>query len=347
MLRAAVVNKIVPFGLPYWRLIIAGTVAQSRTRLASRTFREADERARMRKRIDEDIQPENKPIIERASGNDTSFTYSDGISSSFRFSSDINEVVGDFYGILGFQLRAQAVGYLMKTGQLIDGDAGKIHPFDMYDFLLEKDPEMLTKLVDHNLINEAAARATALYAQRLPTKIAHALGRLRLEVVELTIKELVEARGGKYRSPYLKEMMISEFEEEEIKRSFGIKRGGSKPVFDLENLQAGYDKILPIVKVAKSVYKANRQSINWQAHVKTDFPDMDNDLIARLSGKAEDTPAELMTLLCEKGGTSKPSDIALEWAARLCHVPPYHYALKTLKDALTKQKKEKKNSPAQ
>ncbi len=135
-----------------------------------------------------------------------------------------------------------------------------------------------------------------------------------------------------------------QFYGEELKFVFYVspipsKRGGSKSAFDLSSFLIIYNGILPKVQAAKAVYKANRKSLHWKIHVQTAFPDLPIDLISRLSGNPADLTEELKITLATQGGTSMPSDIACEWAARLCGATDYFYKLKTLKDKITEQRK--------
>lgn len=119
------------------------------------------------------------------------------------------------------------------------------------------------------------------------------------------------------------------------------KPGGSSARHDLRNLLEYYQVTLPTVQGAKDRYKKNADSPKWMQIVSVDYPEMQQELIARLSGREKDLTKEHSQLLGEKGGTSKPSDIALEWAARLCGVPRYHYALSHLQREKGKQAKNK------
>jgi hypothetical protein len=99
-----------------------------------------------------------------------------------------------------------------------------------------------------------------------------------------------------------------------------------------EQLGEHYDKVLPVWKDAKLIYKQNSNRPTWQNLIRAAYPDMefDDDLIARLSGRLNDLPSEVQAKLSEKGGDSKPSSIALEHAARLCGAHPYQYSLRHL-----------------
>ncbi len=113
------------------------------------------------------------------------------------------------------------------------------------------------------------------------------------------------------------------------KERLGIKRGGRKARFDLSNLRYIYENAtLPNTKEAKSRYRENKDKLDWRERIKNGFPEMPDDLIERLPGKDAKLSARLQNKLERRGGlTSQPSEIALEWAARLCGAPPYNYRL--------------------
>ena len=74
---------------------------------------------------------------------------------------------------------------------------------------------------------------------------------------------------------------------------------------------------------------------------------MPADLVSRVSGSPRDLSDKDKAILAKQGGDSTPSDIAYEWAARLCGAPAYHYKLNTLKAELTKQNQKQNNQPIQ
>lgn len=115
---------------------------------------------------------------------------------------------------------------------------------------------------------------------------------------------------------------------------------GRPAEYDLSDLRDYYTEVKEQVSLARRVYKASGKLTRWREHVRLEVPEMPEDLIRRLSGNPQDLTDHDMIRLEEQGGTAQPSDIALEWAARLCGVPPYHYKLKTLKAKLTEQNKD-------
>jgi len=116
------------------------------------------------------------------------------------------------------------------------------------------------------------------------------------------------------------------------------RKGGRESRFDLDALTEHYESLLPIWKEAKKDYKDTQKyplkKARWVKVIDASF-DLPSDLIARLA-EIPDLPDELLAKIAEKGGTSKPSDIALEHASRRCGAPPYEYAISSLWDQLRK-----------
>jgi hypothetical protein len=71
--------------------------------------------------------------------------------------------------------------------------------------------------------------------------------------------------------------------------------------------------------------------------VKVQHADLPDDLINRLPD-VPNLSDDLLAKLEGKGGTSKPSDIALEHAARLCGCPSYEYTIGWLWEVYGQQK---------
>lgn len=101
---------------------------------------------------------------------------------------------------------------------------------------------------------------------------------------------------------------------------------------DFVKLGRHYSDLLPVWQDAKTIYKQNSNRATWRDLVRAAYPDIkfDDDLVSRLSGKLNDLTENVQAKLSEKGGTSKPSSIALEHAARLCGAQPYQYSLRHL-----------------
>ena len=99
-------------------------------------------------------------------------------------------------------------------------------------------------------------------------------------------------------------------------------------------------------KEAKRIYRRNRNSTLWRKLIKDEYPDLPDDLIEwlALSDNKSSLEAEAFQKLPEDAryrlnyrvekqgyGLSMPSEIALEYAARLCGFHPYLYSLNYLR----------------
>lgn len=117
----------------------------------------------------------------------------------------------------------------------------------------------------------------------------------------------------------------------------GFRRpGGSKAKFDLSDLRRHYRALHPKCQAAKRLYRQNRKSPRWIQIVKAEVSDMDEDLILQLN--YPDLARKCSQEIDDQGATSSAGDIALEWAARRCGVPPRQYKISYLKDRLSKLK---------
>jgi hypothetical protein len=92
-----------------------------------------------------------------------------------------------------------------------------------------------------------------------------------------------------------------------------------------------------MLQEAKRIFRSIKHH-NWRSIIAKMFPELEPDLIARLNDPPE-LSDDLLATLAEKGGTSTPSDIALEQAARKCGAPPYQYKVTTLRTLNAKQAK--------
>jgi len=122
--------------------------------------------------------------------------------------------------------------------------------------------------------------------------------------------------------------------KQQVKKRIGLTRKQRKVRYNLSELLNHYITVLPLWQDAKDIYKDNRNR-NWKRIIDTVHPYLPDDLVARLSGNPADLSDEIKAKLAEKGGTSEPSDIAVEHAARLCGAPDYGYALSTLEGKKT------------
>ena len=137
--------------------------------------------------------------------------------------------------------------------------------------------------------------------------------------------------------------------EEEAGRKHRMKfgAGGRRSDYNLRwfphNYASAYRELLDAAKIYETAQSSNDKTLKtrWRENVKAQFPDLDDELIARVSGKPEDLSEEHHALLAEKGGDSTPSEIALEQAARRCGIARYAYT----KRALLKRLEKKKTPP--
>jgi hypothetical protein len=100
-----------------------------------------------------------------------------------------------------------------------------------------------------------------------------------------------------------------------------------------------YDAILPITKKAKRIYEQNKRE-NWQAMIKAAFPQLASDLITLLSNDTDDLAAlsiEALKATENSEDYSKPSNLALEQAARLCGMKPFQFTPRTLRDRMNQR----------
>ena len=134
--------------------------------------------------------------------------------------------------------------------------------------------------------------------------------------------------------------------EEEARRKQRMKfgSGGRRSDFNLRwfphNYARAYRELLEGAKIHEEA-KASRDKKareGWHEKVKQKFSELDDELIARLSGKGRDLTEEHLSHLAEKGGDSSPSEIALEQAARWCGIKRYTYTKRALLKRLETKK---------
>ncbi len=124
--------------------------------------------------------------------------------------------------------------------------------------------------------------------------------------------------------------------------------GGRRSDFNLRwfphNYARAYRELLEAAKIYETFQSSNDKTLqqSWRENIKGQFPDLDDELITRVSGEPEDLSEEHLALLAEKGGDSTPSEIALEQAARRCGIARYTYTKRALLKHL-----EKKKTPGQ
>lgn len=125
-------------------------------------------------------------------------------------------------------------------------------------------------------------------------------------------------------------------------KRLGLKSRIRKKRAELSNLLTHYEKLLPVVQYAKETY-ADNEKRNWKRIVKDEIFDqyeihMPEDLILLLSGRLLDLPEDVQIKVSDKGHSSQPSEIAAEWAARLCGADDYAFAVSTLESTLRDQR---------
>lgn len=142
-----------------------------------------------------------------------------------------------------------------------------------------------------------------------------------------------------------------------IKRSkgrlyIGSKTPGRKADYLLVQLDTHYKRLQPIWRLAKADSRKAQidpaLSKRWRQRIKSSFEaELPDDLIEWLNSSVEEQQERLLSFKkltnlqkkLEAGyALTKPSDIAMEHAARLCGAPPYNYAVSTLWDIWRKQK---------
>lgn len=134
--------------------------------------------------------------------------------------------------------------------------------------------------------------------------------------------------------------------EEEARRKQRMKfsAGGRKSDYNLRWFPHNYARAYRDLQDAAKTYEESQSSKDkkvrgeWQKKIKESFPELDDELIARLSGKERDLTEEHLALLAEKGGDSTPSEIALEQAVRWCGIKRYTYTKRALLKRLEKKK---------
>ncbi|MCI0485018.1 MAG: hypothetical protein L0229_00180 [Blastocatellia bacterium] len=186
-----------------------------------------------------------------------------------------------------------------------------------------KEEEKLDK-EEWQSVKTAAIQAEGYFRSHVAERLFQAMKQLLLEAA-------LSARDGEVSVD--KARKLARFTEPP-KPCFPVRgRGGRKAAVDLSDLPKHYEVTYKSVKRAKRIRKDN-EDLDWKAIVKNELPNMDQDLIDRIDEQSE-LPESLKTALSDKGGTSACSDIALEWAARLCCATPYQYTLGYLRTRKT------------
>jgi len=131
--------------------------------------------------------------------------------------------------------------------------------------------------------------------------------------------------------------------EEEASRKLRMKigQGGSATAdYNVRWFPHNYARAYSMLITAQQrdenrrVSKRKSERQDWMAAIKKDFPELDEELIARLTGDPSDLKSQHSALLARKGGDSTPHQIALEQAARWCGQKPYLYKVRGLEKRL-------------
>ena len=173
------------------------------------------------------------------------------------------------------------------------------------------------------------SHAASLLKEQIKRKLNESLMEILVEIEELTLRQVddLSAAKAKEKTERIRRLV----EKAQRERIPPPVRGGSEPDYDLSELAKHYETVYSQWKDAKEIYKQNKKRKNWQAMVRAahPFPPDYNDLIERLA-EHPDLSYEVIQRIDEKGFNSTPMHIALEHAARLCGVPPWHYTFRHL-----------------
>ena len=100
-----------------------------------------------------------------------------------------------------------------------------------------------------------------------------------------------------------------------------------------DKMRVHYDVLLPLATEAKSIYE-DYKTRDWQGMIKAGFPQFEEDLIILLSNDPDDLerlPANARKATENSEDYSKPSNMALEQAARRCGMKPFDHGPRTLR----------------
>jgi hypothetical protein len=170
--------------------------------------------------------------------------------------------------------------------------------------------------------------AVKLLTQRILLEIVNdslvkALERSEIEAQKKAIRELSNDDFS-IKSDKLKEWMeeVARGARIESRRRMGARmRGGSEPKYPLEELNQYYESLLLTWRDAKRIYRENRRRSNWRVIVKTIHSNLPPDLIDKLNISSE-----------------RPSDLAIEHAARCCGAPKNCYSIRWLRQRLRRNR---------
>jgi hypothetical protein len=101
-----------------------------------------------------------------------------------------------------------------------------------------------------------------------------------------------------------------------------------------------YDSLLLIAQKAKGIHE-NYKEDNWRGMIKAACPELDEDLVTLLSNDTNDLaclPESVSKATENSEDYSKPSNLALEQAARKCGMKPFNLSPRTLRDRMDNQR---------
>jgi hypothetical protein len=181
-----------------------------------------------------------------------------------------------------------------------------------------------------------AEMMASLFIKGLSGKLRSLLGELELEsecyLYEVTHKILSDGENPSQLKT-VKQLAKDIATERRRFLEASIARFGEPRWADMKG---HYEAMLPTAKKAKRVYEQNKTE-NWRAMIKAAFPQLHEDLIMLLSNDPDDLaglPIEALKATENSEDYSKPSNMALEQAARLCGMKPFQYTPRTLRDRM-------------
>jgi hypothetical protein len=170
--------------------------------------------------------------------------------------------------------------------------------------------------------------AWRLYDADIHKRMSEAIQGFVNEVVAQTIWEVPGTLNTKLKRGDLYKLAISD-EENARRERMKFGPGGSQSDYNLRWFPTHYSTAYRQLSEAAGIDEESKASPDknkrehWRERIKEKFPDLDGELIARLTGQSSDLTDEHIALLIEHGGDSTPSNIALEQAARWCGIERY------------------------
>ena len=167
---------------------------------------------------------------------------------------------------------------------------------------------------------------------------------------EVAAQTLFETHGSDALPVTKKQLyQIAVSDEEQLRRlRMRVRQGGSEtPNYNFRWFPHNYARAYNWFAQATRINPADissedsRKRKAWVTEIKAKFTELDEELIARLTGHPDDLTEEHKKKLALKGGDSTPHQIALEQAARWCGLKPYLYTQRGLEKRL-----ESSNRPA-